>query len=226
MRRILCILALVLTIGGMQPAAAGDVLSATSFSEPLVIPGGPIPRAGDIVSMSAYLKSDSQVVSGAPVTLQVKRYDQDVFHDLVTLPTDDNGRVTVNLKPRVNFKSRWVFAGNGAYAASSTAARVWGIASRASLNFSDTTPAVGQEVVVSGRTWPNKAGHTIRVRQGWFGSDVLVPTLLGTTTVKPNGRYRLRVRFATAGRTPVFVQVSRGHGNTIGYSDTRRVRVR
>lgn len=226
MRRAISLLVLLLSLGWLQPAPALAIGEITMFE--VVVVDAPTPRAGDLIRVAAGVRSENAAVVGLPVTLQIKRYGQTAFEDLVTVPTDGDGNVEINLRPLRNVKTRWVFPGDENYAPYSTPARTWLIGSRATLAFSDREPAVGQVVVVTGRTKPAKPGHTVRVlhgrsSHGGFGPAYPKPELLGTTTVKDNGRYRIRVRFTRAGRLPVFVTVSRGNGNTTGYSNTRSV---
>ncbi|HET7690170.1 MAG TPA: hypothetical protein VFK41_07325 [Nocardioidaceae bacterium] len=228
MRRAAALLALSLSFGWLQPTPAHAIGEITMVE--VVVVDAPTPRAGDLINVAASVRSEGAPVAGLPVTLQIKRYGEATFEDLITVPTDSEGNLELNLRPLRNIKTRWVFSGDENYAPYSTAARTWLIGSRASLAFSDRTPGVGQVVVVTGRTKPAKPGHTVRVLQGrsnhgGFGPAYPRPELLGTTTVKENGRYRIRVRFTKTGQQPVFVTVSRGNGNTTGYSNTRVVAV-
>lgn len=227
MRRMVSLLVLALTLGWLQPTTPATAIGEIAMYESVLV-DAPIPRAGDLINVAGLVESQGKPVPGLPVTLQVKRYGDESFSDLITVVTGKKGRVEVNFRPKHTIRTRWVFAGNEEFAPYSTPGRIWRIGSRATLQFSDREPELGQRVVVTGRVRPNKAGHTVRVLQGQsnhgtFGPTYPKPTLLATTTVKDNGRYRVRVRFHRTGALPVFVTVSRGDGNTRGYSNTRYV---
>ena len=85
--------------------------------------------------------------------------------------------------------------------------------------------------VVSGRTKPNKAGHTVWLYRGRSAHGAFAPpdaykhVLLGKSVVRENGRYRIPVRFEGDGRKRLFVDVSAGDGNVRGYSDYLKITV-
>ncbi|HSV39335.1 MAG TPA: hypothetical protein VLI04_11300 [Nocardioidaceae bacterium] len=225
---LLAALGLVLPIGS---ATAQEPLP-TAFLLAFVT-DGPIIRAGEPVDLSAtlVLENTTTPVPAADVLLQVKPYGVDTFSTKAALQTDAQGHVGISVTSTKTYRYRFVFAGNLAFAASSTGPVVQKLGSFATIKISDRTPAVGQRVVVSGRTKPVKAGHTVWLYRGrsahgaFTGPNGNKHVLLAKSVVGKDGRYRIPVRFEGDGRKRLFVDIAAGGGNLLGYSDYLRVTV-
>lgn len=226
---LVAVLGLVLPIG---PATSGEVPVATAFIQAFVV-DGPIIRAGEPVDISAtlVLANTTTPVPGQSVHVQIKPYGHDTFQTHATLLTNAQGVVGISVVSTKTYRYRFVFAGTPAFAATKTTAVVQRLGSFATIKVSDETPAVEQRVVVSGRTKPNKAGHTVWLYRGrsahgaFTGPNENKHVLLAKSVVREDGRYRIPVRFKTDGRKRLFVDIERGDGNVLGYSDYLRIRV-
>jgi len=232
MKRILAALVAVLGLfAPIGPATAQEPV-ATAFIMAFVT-DGPIVRAGEPVELSAtlVLANTTTPVPAQDVLLQIKPYGVDTFTTKANLVTDSQGHVGIAVTSTKTYRYRFVYAGNPAFAASSTGAVAQKLGSFATIKVSDGTPAVGQRIVVTGRTKPNKAGHTVWLYRGrsahgaFTGPNENKHVLLAKSTVREDGRYRIPVRFEGDGRKRLFVDIAAGDGNLLGYSDYLRVRV-
>jgi hypothetical protein len=187
----------------------------------------PPPTAGGTAWLNTTLFAADGALPDRPVRLEVTPY-AGAPYDLDGT-TSAEGVLWLGVRELRNFRYRWVFAGDATYAPSSTPTRRQVVSPRVGIRFSTRTPRVGERVVVTGRTHPAKPGNTVRLfrgrtNAGAFGPEVN-PVLLDLGRVRADGTYRFVTRFARSGTRRLFVRVSRGGGNTTGWSDVRRLRV-
>lgn len=212
----------------VSPASAADP-APTDFDY-YVIKDGPPAVAGSKVWFTAMLQSDHKPVVGKTAQLWIRPAGQPDFTRAADAVTDGSGVVEASIVLTRSSVTRWVFTGDAQYGPSQTPDLVEAVASRVGARLSDRTPSVGQRLVVHGRTFPAKPGHTVSLWSGdkpqrAFGPPSPPATWLARATVRADGSYRLVNRFRTPGKRQLFVRVSRGDGNLPGYSRYRWVQV-
>lgn len=231
MRRILTGLVGLVLVG---PALANGVARAaeatpTQFQIAIVVGEGGLPTAGSKVGFDATLVDDAQApVAGVPVTLSVRPYGSSVYTPTAQAVTGADGYAAAAVVLQHTSAVRWSFAGDAEHAASTSPAYVQSIAPRIAAHAVDNTLKVRQQVVVVGRTGPNKAGNRVSLWRG--DKPAFMPglqmTRIAVGVVRPDGTIRLTARFAGAGVKRLYVKVNAGKGNGVGYSKYIRVRVR
>lgn len=201
----------------------------TQFQIAIVAGEGDLPASGSKVEFDATLVDDADApVAGAAVTLSVRPYGSSVFTPAAQAVTGTHGSVTVAIALTYTSAVRWSFAGDSEHAATTSPAYVQPMAPRIAAHANDTTLTARQQVVVVGRTGPNKAGNRVSLWRG--DKPAFMPglemTRIGVGVIRPNGTFRLTARFAAAGVKRLYVKVNAGKGNGVGYSKYLRVRVR
>ncbi|HSV39334.1 MAG TPA: hypothetical protein VLI04_11295 [Nocardioidaceae bacterium] len=229
MRRPIAVFLLVMALCAPFPASAGGPI-ATTISLLAVDPS--LKRAGESFPLHAGLHTGKLPVVGKLLTLQIKRYGADTFQHAGSATTDVNGTATVQVPGRERtFRFRWVFAGSDPYTPSVSGVGVQTIGSLATIRVSDRTPAAGQAIVIKGRTRPAKPGHKVWLYRGFSAHGGMPipgqpdPVLLATRKVRADGTYRFRFTFPNPGARRLFVDVQRGDGNGLGFSDPRYINV-
>ena len=184
--------------------------------------------AGTTTDVSVRLMTDQDVVPGQQVTLEVRPYGASAFTPAGTATTDATGLATVWLPLDHTATVRWTFAGGDGYDGTASAAYPVLIAPRVGIRVNDRTLRRGQRLVVRGRTFPVKAGCTVKLWRGELRPLVLGPrpVRLEVSKVRSDGRYRLVHRFHRHTRMRIAVTVSRCAGNDRGLSRYVRIRVR
>jgi hypothetical protein len=208
-------------------AASATAPAPTELSWQISVDGPP-PVAGTSVEFTAHLTSGGGPVSGEPAQLWVRPVGQSAFTLVAERTTDADGTVHGATLLARNSYTRWTFRGDSTYAASQSADMFQRVATRVGARVNDRSLAIGQRLVVRGRTFPAKPGHAVTL---WFGSEPVPllagprPKLLARAAVRADGSYRLATRFSTPGKRRLFVRVSGGGGNVTGYSHYRYARV-
>jgi hypothetical protein len=229
-RAVAALVGVVLCVSwaAVSPASAADPAPTNFYS--LLVLDGPPPVAGDKVWFSATLSSGVDPVVGRTVQLWVRAAGQREFTAAASAVTGARGDVEASIVLTRNSVTRWVFAGDAQYGASQTSDLGQRVETRVGAKASARSLSVGQRLVVRGRTFPRKPGHTVSLWSGArpqraFGPPSPPATWLAKATVRADGSYRLVKRFGTPGKRRLFVRVSRGDGNLAGFSRYRWVQV-
>jgi len=232
MRRSIVGFSLVLAVLAVPLRASADPAPTEFAPAPAEIHHEPL-MAGIAISAATILRSGSDPVQWHPVHLQASPLGQDAFVTVGTGQTDAYGKVSVE-SPELNANTafRWVFDGDGTYAAAVSQPWTELVEPVVQARVSDRTPHLGQRVVVRGRMTPARPGKRVSVWTGrrncWCDMAIAIPApkRLAAARIHPDGTYRLVIRFATTGRKLIHVHVARSEGLTFADSYNRHLRVR
>lgn len=221
------VLALLLAVGLVVPAGASDAASTTSSTTIYAALVGDPAMAGRPTDLTAILGDGTDPVAGQTLTLSVRPWGAPSFVEVGHAVTDAGGSATVWVMLDHNATVRWTFSGSADLAASSLA-YVVPIAPRVSRQVNDRTLRRGQRLVVQGRTFPGKAGCTVKLWRGELRPLIAGPrpVRLAAGKVRTDGSYRLAHRFHRTASLRLAVTVSACAGNARGLSAPVRVRVR
>lgn len=210
------------------PADAVTEQAEATFQIALVADEGPAPVSGSRLRFDAALVSGEEPVDGVEVTLTARPYGASGYTAIGHGTTAADGSVSVDARLTTTARIRWVFAGDGEYAATTSDGYVRSIGRKVTAHAQDRSLTKRQKVVVVGRANPKKAGLGVSL---WRGD---VPCFCqGTSSarvavgkIRPDGTFRLSARFARPGTKKLYVKVNAGAGNDIGYSRYLVIQVR
>jgi len=238
MRRVLSGLSLLLFLAVMIPVAPAvadlppDPTPTTIFV--LLVADLDARVAGEPSDFTAVLgaeePSGTVAVQGETLTLWAQPSGSASFTQVGHATTDASGQATVWAALDHSAVVRWTYAGNApTYAASTPVDFGVEVAPRVTLRVHDRTLRRHQRLVVTGRTFPAKAGCTVTLWKGPRPAPLTVgpkPVRLAQSTVRLDGTYRLVHRFHHRARMRVRVTVMACAGNARGFSGSVGIRVR
>jgi hypothetical protein len=221
----IAIVGLYMPLVSTGSASATDP-APTMFGSKITVDSLP-PVAGKTVGFTALLFSGTDPVTGEPAQLWIRPAGKSAFTQVAEVTTDARGTVHAAVVLTHNSHTHWVFSGDSQYGPSQTEDILQRVATRIRARVSDRMLTTGERLVVRGKTFPAKPGHTVSL---WVGNKPVprlaeAHTLLAEAVVRADGTYRIAHRFSTDGKRKLFVRVSRGDGNAAGYSPYRYVRV-
>lgn len=222
----LALLAVALVGGGVPAAWAAPAPSAILVA--FVVDEGPAPVAGSKVWFDATLMSGDAPVGGAVLTLLARPYGATQFTPVAAAKTDPNGYASTRVALNRSSTVRWAYAGDAEHEPTTSQAFVRTVGSKVVARTADASLDSGQKLVVTGRSYPAKPGYGVSLWRGKIpcfcvGAD---STRVAGAKIRPDGTFRLTVKFANPGSKQLYVKVNAGGGTTTGYSKYLRVRVR
>ena len=229
MRRVLCALCLLLVVGGLTTSAPATAAPSTATTIYVAILSDLSPRlAGQQTDFTAVLAAGEAPVPGEVLTLWLRPEGSSTFAEAGHATTDASGRATVWTTLQQSVVAHWTHEDSGAYGPSTSADYGVQIAPRVTARAHDRSLRRGQRLVVTGRTFPAKAGCGVALWKGelrpLFAGPA--PVRLARSTVRADGSYRLARRFHRATAVRVAVVVSSCAGNARGLSRYLAIRVR
>jgi len=232
MGRILGALCLVLACAALT-AAPATAAPTTATAIAVTIIDDLSPRvAGQASDFSATLLDDQgHPVAGQTLSLWTQPAGSSTFDQAAQATTDGLGHVTVWTTLERSALLEWRYDGDGAsgsYAASTPVDFAVGISPLVTARAHHRTLRAGHRLVVTGQTFPAKAGCRVSL---WNGvprplSAGPAPKLLARSVARADGSYRLVRRLHKPGRMRVAVTVASCAGNARGFSHGIAIRVR
>jgi hypothetical protein len=174
--------------------------------------------AGGPVTVKATLRSGGEPVAGAAARLFARRAGSAGFTEIPGATTNASGVAKSVQHPKVTTTYRWEFNGNNDVVPKRSAGRTVSVATKITLNVVDKTLKRGQDLSVSGKTTPVRAGATVKVWEH-HGSTT---TKLGSATVNSHGLWHL-VRHLHQGTHTVYATTAATSTNTSGRSRSVKV---
>jgi hypothetical protein len=225
--KVLCLLVVACLV--LPPApTVGAPLPAPVFGITIIDDLRP-PVAGQPLSFdTAFLTEAGDPIAGRTLTLEIQPYGAAAFAPAATTTTNASGQAAVTVSLERTTSYRWHFAGDADFAEAYSPTLVRLIGPRVTARANDRSLRRGQRLVVRGRTFPAKAGCTVRLLRGQVRPLATGPrpARLARTTVRSDGSYKLVRRFHKVAQMRVVVKVSACAGNDWGVSRHLRLRVR
>jgi hypothetical protein len=228
MTRVLSALCLLLGLGLVAPPAMAAPAGAPATIYVSMVSDLSPRLAGRSSDFTAVLGSGGTPVPNETLTLWLRPEGTADFVAAGQGLTDGSGRVTVWATLERNAVAHWTLEPSASYDAGPTPDFGVEIAPRVTARAHDRTLRRGQRLVVTGRTFPAKAGCPVALWKGQRRPLTVgpAPVRLARASVRPDGSYRLVRRFHKVATMHVSVTVSPCAGNGRGVSPAITIRVR
>jgi spore germination protein YaaH len=166
--------------------------------------------------------SAGTAVSGQKVVLQRRNPISSTWADVGTAYSSSTGSVSLSYTPSANSVFRLYAPPNWTYNSAVSGEKTTMVKWRVSAVASDSTPARGQRISITGKVSPTRTGTTVQRQKLVSGSW----QLMSTTTVASNGTYSFSVLMPSTSATLSYrIKVPGTVSNATAYSSTIKITV-